>query len=86
LKRRTLEPEDVDRLGQALLSLAQEVWVLRDRQKILESVLERHGIPANEEVNTFALDAKTSKLLEAERSAFIRSLLDALEGPDDSSR
>lgn len=85
MKRRTLEPEDIKHLGQAFLSLAKEVWVLRDRQRVLEGVLERHGIPAQEEVNNFVPDEETSKFLEAERSAFIRSLLDALEGTDDNS-
>ena len=34
-----LKPEDIDKLGDALIALTHEVWVLRDRQKVLERLL-----------------------------------------------
>ena len=31
MTRHALKPEDLDRLGQALLTLTQELWVLKDQ-------------------------------------------------------
>jgi hypothetical protein len=34
-----LKPQDLDRLGQALLTLAKELWIVKDRVRVLEAAL-----------------------------------------------
>jgi hypothetical protein len=71
----------VDDLGRALLALAREVWVLRDRQRILEAVLEQRGIAVADAVERFQPDPELQARLEAERRAFVDGFLRAL-APD----
>ena len=39
-----LTPADLDRLGHAVLTLTQELWVMKDRQRVLEALLEEAGV------------------------------------------
>ena len=73
-----LKPEDVDKLGQALLSLTRELWVLKDRQRILESVLEEAGILAADAIDAYEPDDRLTATLTAERRQLIDSVLGAL--------
>jgi hypothetical protein len=72
------KPEDIDRLGQALLTLTKEVWVLRDRQRILEAMLEQAGILDPSALETFEPDAALADTLATERRALIERVLAAL--------
>jgi len=73
-----LKPGDVDRLGQALIMLTEELWVLRDRQKILEALLEDAGVMDRATIDAFAPDAELGKSLAAERRQLIDRILAAL--------
>ena len=42
-RRRALRPDDIDKVGQAVLTLAKELWVIKDRQVLLEEVLRPHS-------------------------------------------
>jgi hypothetical protein len=64
-------------LLQALAALAEEVWVLRDRQRVLEAVLASHDLDLREEIERFSPDAAMQALLDAERRAFIARVLGA---------
>ena len=73
---------DIDRLGKALLTLAGEVWTLKDRQRILEAVLSEQGITVSELLEHYQPDDQLAAELAKDRAAFIETLLNSLEEPD----
>ncbi|MFT4591162.1 MAG: hypothetical protein ACI80M_000476 [Gammaproteobacteria bacterium] len=73
-----LKPEDIDKLGDALIALTHEVWVLRDRQKVLERLLADAGVLAPDAVQGFQPDDSLNAELSAEREALINNVLGAL--------
>jgi len=77
-----LQPTDLDRLGKALLTLAQELWVVKDRQRVLEAALAEQGITTSELLDGWEPDAALSATLENDRAELIDSLLKALERSD----
>ena len=79
-RRRTLRPEDVDKVGDALLTLAKELWVVKDRQMLLEEILKRHQIDVAREIDKLVPDADLEARLKAEREALIRKLMNDLVG------
>jgi len=72
------KPEDLDRLGQALLELTKEVWVLRDRQRILEAALEQAGILDTVTIDTFEPESALAESLATERREMIQRILTAM--------
>lgn len=79
-----LRDADVDRLGKAILTLAGELWAVKDRQKILEAVLEEalkdKGLAVAELVDKHQPNAELAASLANDRKAYINSLLKSLEG------
>lgn len=73
---------DIDRLGKALLTLASEVWTLKDRQRILETVLAEQGIAVSEVLESYQPDERLAAELAEQRTAFIETLLRSLEEPE----
>jgi hypothetical protein len=63
-----------------LLELASEVWVLRDRFAVLESVLDQRGTLTAGDLDSHQPGDDLSQFLERERAAFVRRLLDAGAG------
>ena len=82
MSEKLLIPEQVDGLGLSVMTLAKELWVLRDRVAVLEKILEKHGISAAEEIDAFEPDKAFETKLKAERDAFIAAVLDTLGKPD----
>lgn len=76
-----LQPADLDRLGKSLITLAQELWVVKDRQRVLEAALAEQGITSSEVLDSWEPDQALSETLEKDRAALIDSLLKALEQP-----
>ncbi|MCK6370853.1 MAG: hypothetical protein L6Q83_05895 [Gammaproteobacteria bacterium] len=76
-----LSMTDVDRLGQALLALTRELWVLRDRQRILEAALVEAGALLPNVIDAWQPDAALQQILSAERGQLIDAVLDALADP-----
>lgn len=79
-RRKALQPEEIDKVGQALLTLASEVWALKDRQYVTEAVLKAKGIDISEEVDTFVPDAELEARLAAERQALVKKVVLDLTG------
>ncbi|MDX2144569.1 MAG: hypothetical protein SFV19_14535 [Rhodospirillaceae bacterium] len=79
-RRKALEPQDIDKVGQALMTLAKELWVVKDRQLVTEAVLAKRGIDISEEVSTFKPDAALEAKLAAEREGMIKKLMQDLTG------
>jgi hypothetical protein len=79
-RRQAMKPEDVDKLGQAVLTLAKELWVVKDRQAITEAVLAKRGIDIREEIALFQPDAELEAKLAQERQALVKRLMQDLAG------
>jgi hypothetical protein len=75
-----LQPEDLDHLGEALIALTQEVWVLRDRQKVLEKLLLNAGVLDAKALDSFQPDAEMKAMLDMERQQLVDTVLGALSG------
>jgi len=70
---------DLDRLGKALITLAGELWVLKDRQRILEVALQEKGVTTSELLDKYQPDTALAEQLAKDRTAFIEKLLDSLQ-------
>jgi hypothetical protein len=73
-----LRPEDIDKLGQALLTLTKELWVVKDRLRVLEAALTEAGAVAPNAVETYQPDESLTELLGNERAQLIEQVLGAL--------
>lgn len=80
-----LKPDQIDNLAKAVLTLTHELWAMKDRQMILEAVLDKHGIKAAEEVDKLVPDEALAKKLAEERSAFAERVMRAIRGDHDTS-
>lgn len=76
--RRILKPEQIDDVAKAVLALARELWVTRDRQIAVEAVLAARGIDIAAEVDAFEPDIELQKRLDAERNRLIGAVVTAL--------
>ncbi len=76
-----LRPEDIDRLGQALLTVTQELWVVKDRVRVLEQALADAGVLPPGTVDSLQPDESLNAELANDRAALIDQVLKALE-PD----
>lgn len=75
-ERPSLTAEDVPALGEALLNLTRELWVLNDRVMVLEAVLESQGIAVTEAVESFEPDDAFAERAKARGSALVANVLE----------
>jgi len=73
-----LRAVDMDRLGQALLTLTKELWVAKDRLRTLEAALVDNGTLAPDAVARYQPSEELSLELKNERAQLINELLDTL--------
>lgn len=78
--RRILAPEQIDDLAEALLALARELWIVRDRQIITELVLAERGIDIRAAIDAYEPDAAIQAQLDADRDRLLNRLVTALSG------
>jgi hypothetical protein len=82
-----LTPHDTavrsDPVAQLALTLAKELWLLKDRQLVLEAVLSREGLAVAELVDRYQPDGDFQRALDAERERFVAAILEALQRPGD---
>ncbi|MFA3791212.1 hypothetical protein AB6T38_08840 [Aliiglaciecola sp. SL4] len=76
--RETLNEADTGGLAMALLTLTQELWVLTDRVRVLEAVLEQKGIEIHDQVDRFQPDETLQAELDNKSQKLIASVLKAL--------
>jgi hypothetical protein len=81
MSEQNLRAEDLDRLGQALITLTKELWVVKDRVRILEATLADTGVIVPDAVDRFQPDTTLSESLSADRAQLIEQVLGAL-APD----
>ena len=79
-RRKALQGEDMDKLGQALLTLASELWAVKDRQFVTEAVLRAKGIDISEEVDTYTPDPELEAKLAEERQDLVKKVVLDLKG------
>ncbi len=78
MSEHNLRPQDLDRLGQALITVTQELSVVKDRVRVLEAALIQNGTLSSEAVDRLQPDEKLQQVLEQDRQALINSLLNVL--------
>ncbi|MCY3606090.1 MAG: hypothetical protein OXG59_02105 [Gammaproteobacteria bacterium] len=81
--RPTLTADDMPGVGQAVMTLTHELYVLIDRLAALEAVLERHGLNVGTEIETFKPDAEQQKQLNERGRALVARVTNALAGKSD---
>ncbi len=67
----------VEDVAQGFVSLASELWIVKDRLSVLEQVLEQHGIPASA-VDNFEPSGEFKNKLDAARRAFAQRVVAGL--------
>lgn len=78
--RQILKPDQIDGVANAVLALARELWVMRDRQIVTEAVLAARGIDIAAAVDSYEPDAVLQARLDGERDRLIRAVADAIAG------
>lgn len=76
--RRILPDSRIDDLGEAILALTREIWVLADRQAVLETMLVRAGIDIAG-IDSYQPDAAMTARLADKRQQLIDNVLVALK-------
>jgi hypothetical protein len=76
--RRILSVDQLDDLGEAIIALTREVYVLTDRLVVLEAVLEKNGIAASAEIDRFVVSPELQAKLNIQRDKIIGAVLGAL--------
>jgi hypothetical protein len=66
----------LDRAAGMIMTLAAEVWVLRDRMAAMQALLEESGALAPGALDAWQPDAETTAALDADRRDFVRHLMD----------
>ncbi len=73
-----LRPEQIDDLGNALMVMARELWVVKDRQRVLEALLEANGIVVPGAVADHQPGPDLAETLATERARYTGALMAAL--------
>lgn len=69
-----------DRMLAMLMALAAEVWVLKDRLRAAEALLEARGVLPRQALDTYTPDPRAEAAISAERQDFVRALMEPLFG------
>jgi hypothetical protein len=70
----------IDRVLGVAMTLAAEVWVLRDRLRALESVLAQNGQLAPGALDAYVPSAAEAEAIAKDRDAFVAALMENLLG------
>ena len=76
--QKILDNADLDGLGRAVMTLCQELWVVKDRMAILEAVLEQNDIDVVEAVETFQPSDALQERLNRDGRELVERILGAL--------
>lgn len=81
--RPTLTAEDVPGLGQAVLTLTHELYILIDRIAALEAVLQVHGLNVGAEIEALKPGEAQQHRLNERGRALVARITNALAGETD---
>lgn len=70
----------IDRIMGVVMALAGEVYVLRDRMRVLEARLSEQGVLAPGALDAWTPTPEQALATQADRDAFVTHLLDNLLG------
>jgi hypothetical protein len=73
-----LNADDLDQLGKAILSLTEELWVMKDRQRVLESLLAEAGFIGKNAVDAHQPDDTLARQLSEDRQQLLDNVVGAL--------
>lgn len=73
-----LGSERLDDLARMLTELASELWILKDRNMVLETLLAEHGVVTPAQVEAYQPDPETAQRISAERAAFTARIFGAV--------
>jgi len=76
--RRILSEEQLDDVASAVIALAREVYVLTDRLRVLEQVLDDRGLKAHEAVEHRQITPELQSELDEKRDRILGAVLKAL--------
>lgn len=79
-QRRFLGADQLDNVADAVLALARELWVVADRQLVLEAILAKNGVDAAAEIDAFEPDIAMQARLDARRDRIVAAVSRALSG------
>jgi hypothetical protein len=74
--RKALTPDQLDNLGFALIEMAKELWVMKDRQMITEALLREKGLLAD--LDSYQPGPDLADRIAAERKRFLGAFSGAL--------
>lgn len=77
---------DVDRLLAMLMRLTNEHWVLTERVRAMESLLELHGLLPKDAVENYMPDAEQNAQWAADSYALIKAVVSAAQNIDNRNR
>jgi hypothetical protein len=78
-------PEHLDGLFNALMEVASEVWVLRDRFCVLEELLDERGSITRADIDAYEPGPDLAGRLATGRQAFLERVLSAMTDPADQA-
>lgn len=67
----------IEDVAQGFVSLASELWIVKDRMAVLEQLLAQHGIPASP-IDEFEPGGAFKAQLDQARREFARRVIDGL--------
>jgi hypothetical protein len=73
-----LAPAQIDDVANALLVMARELWVVKDRQRVLEALLAEAGVVVPGAVADHQPDAALAADLATERTRYTQAIMDVL--------
>jgi hypothetical protein len=66
----------VDNVVSAMMALGTEVWSIRRRQKVIESLLAKHGAITADMIEKYVPTTEETAQWQAERDAFVKLMFD----------
>ena len=78
-RSRFFDADGVDELMSMVLELTAEVSTLRERQYVLERVLEEHNLPVGQAVESYQPTERDETLMGADRERLLSTVLRTLE-------
>lgn len=73
-----LAPAQLDDVANTMLVLARELWVVKDRQRVLEALLAEHGVLVPGAVADHQPGPALAVELETERDRYTAAIMEAL--------
>jgi hypothetical protein len=71
----------IDNLIAVTLELGAELWVQRERMRVIESLLAQHGVVTSEMIEQYRASDEQAAQARAERDAFVNRVYGAFARP-----